>query len=188
MRRLGLRAAIVLLIALSLAARTAGLRSSGGQHPDFDGTAAITALVASAGLEVRPNPVAPPRVLSAAVYFIRSGCGAPSIALPFGINVEARHLLARLAPQGYTFRYYYLDQTWARQARLALYMEWLKHAALGVFGRSPYRTVKIAVVIADPLSCEGPDPIDWRRLWLRSGAELTPAAVSETHRLGKPSP
>lgn len=169
MSRIGLRIGVAVLIAMTLAVRMIGLQNSGGRGVALNGTAAAHQAITDAGFATLPNPVAPPKVLSAAVYFKRPGCPTSSFVFPFGISVEARPLLDRIAAAGYTYRYYYLDGVWSAQSRVAIYAQWLRHTVLGLAGRSPYRTVKVILAVGDPVDCAGPETIDWRRIWFKRG-------------------
>lgn len=177
------RAVLMALIVVSVAVRFNAIRQREVLVGGFDMAAAIQSAVAARGYTLLPNPVQPPKVLSVVQYFERPGCAAPTLVVPFGLNNEVRPLLDRAAGPGYRYRYVFLDAAWSVQSRIGLYAEWLKHAALGVVGASPYRAVKVALAVADPAGCGATEAIDWREVW-----RTVPAGPTRAQETASPAP
>lgn len=175
------RALLLTLLAGSLMIRAGAIRERERSIETFDFAAAMTGVIAAGGHATLPNPVAPPKVLSAIVYIARHDCAEPSMALPFYLNQAAAPLLDRAtAGKPYTYRYHFIERAWPDQTRLALNTQWLKHAALALVGSTPYRPVRRAVAVADPAGC-APVPVQWRDVWRRStGPDASQVATSST--------
>lgn len=159
-----LRVMLALLVVVSVATRLHAVRKRDAVVGGFDVGAAIKSAIVARGYTLLPNPVLPPKVLSSVVYFAEPGCAAPSLVVPFGINNEVRPLLDRAAGAGYTYRILLFDGVWSEQSRVALYVQWLKHAAMSTAGVSPYQPVKTALALARSAGCAS-DTIDWRQVW-----------------------
>lgn len=157
----------VLLIALlaSIAIRFESIRSRNSIATEFDIGAAIANVVRESGSALRENPIKPPRVLSSAIYFQRPECREASIAMPFSLNYEALPYLARAMGPEFNRRFIYLDGSWTSQNRVLMFLEWTKHAVLGVFRATRYFPVKTAIVLAEASDCHPNVAIDWRLVW-----------------------
>jgi hypothetical protein len=132
---------------------------------DFDIGAAVTAVISEHGYDLRENPIKPPKLLAAAVYFQRPECNQPSFAMPYLISAEALPMLTRLNKPEFQRSYFYMERSWGEQNRVAMVMEWLKYTVLDIFGASPYVPFKQAIILADPPGCASPAAIDWRSVW-----------------------
>lgn len=176
----------VLILLLTLAVRFQADRTRQTILSEFDTGTAIAQVLQSHGLELRENPVKPPKMLSGVVYFQRPECDRTSLVVPYPINAEAEPLLARVTGPGFDRHFYYMDSTWPEQHRVSMFLEWLKYAALDLVGASPYVPVKQAIVLADPPDCHPADVIDWRTLWdknrQREANSAGGAALSEVVR------
>jgi len=159
------RGLLLVLIVVSVGTRSLAIRQRDATVGGFDVGSAIRSAVAARGYVSLSNPVKPPKVLSSVHYFERPGCAAPTLVMPFGISIEAKPLLHRAAGAGYNYRFIFLDAATSVQSRVVFYAEWLKHAALGIVGASPYLPLKVALAVADPVGCGTPDAIDWREVW-----------------------
>lgn len=135
---------------------------------DFDIGAAITAVISEHGYGLRENPVKPPKMLAAAVYFQRPECSQPSFALPYLISTEARPMLTRLNKPEFLRSYFYMERSWREQNRVSMVMEWMKYTVLDIFGASPYVPFKQAILLADPPGCTSRASIEWRAVWDRN--------------------
>jgi hypothetical protein len=165
MSKAAVRILCMMVLLLTVAVRFQSDRTRQMMISEFDASTAIADVLRSHGLELRENSVKPPRLLSVVVYFQRPGCNRPSLVLPYLINAEVEPLLARLTEPGFERHFYYMDSSWREQHRVAMFLEWLKHAALDLAGASRYVPVKKAIVLADPPDCHPADVIDWRVLW-----------------------
>ena len=132
---------------------------------DFDIGAAVTAVIRENGYALRENPVKPPKLLAAAVYFQRPDCNQPSFAMPFLISAETLPMLTRLNKPEFERTYFYMHRSWGEQNRVAMVAEWVKYTVLDIFGASPYVPFKQAVLLAEPPGCTTPASIDWHTVW-----------------------
>jgi len=132
---------------------------------DFDIGAAVTAVISEHGYSLRENPVKPPQLLAAAVYFKRPECNQASFVLPYLISAETLPMLTRLNKPEFERRYLYMERSWGEQSRVAMVMEWVKYTVLDIFGASPYVPFKQAIILAEPPGCASPASIDWRTVW-----------------------
>jgi hypothetical protein len=155
----------VIVLLLTVAVRLQSDRTRQAMMVEFNASAAIADMLQSHGLQLHENPVKPPKVLSVVVYFQRPECDRLSVVLPYFINAEAEPLLARVTEPGFDRHFYYMDSSWPEQQRVAMFLEWLKYAALDLVDASRYVPVKKAIVLADPPDCHPADVIDWRTLW-----------------------
>jgi hypothetical protein len=160
-----IRCVLLLALLLSLTIRFQSNRARETVMNEFDAGAGIAQVLQSHGLQLRENPVKPPKVLSVVVYFQRPECDRASLVLPYFINAEAEPLLARVTLPGSERHFYYLDKAWPEQHRVAMFLAWAKYAVLDLLGASPYVPVKRAIVLADPPNCRPAEIIDWRVLW-----------------------
>ena len=183
MNRTFVRSVLLLALLLSLAVRFQSNRARETAMTEFDAGAAIAQVLQSHGLELRENPVKPPRLLSVVVYFQRPECNRTSLVLPYFINAEAEPLLARVTEPGSDRHFYYLDSSWREQHRVSMFLAWAKYAVLDLLGASPYLPVKKAIVLADPPDCHPADAIDWRVLWEKNRPrDAGSAGLSEAAR------
>ena len=159
------RSISVLTLLLTVAVRFQADRTRQTMMSSFDAGLAIAQVLQDHGLELRENPVKPPRVLSAVVYFQRPECNRTSLVVPYFINAEVEPLLARVTEPDFDRHFYYMDSSWQEQHRVSMFLEWAKYAVLDLLGASPYVPVKKAIVLADPPNCHPANAIDWRALW-----------------------
>jgi hypothetical protein len=168
MSKAAVRGICALILVLTVAVRFQADRTRRTLMSEFDATSAIAEVLRSHGLQLRDNPVQPPRLLSVVVYFQRPECDRASLVFPYFINAETEPLLARVTESGFERHFYYMDGEWREQHRVSMFFAWLKYAALDLVGGSPYLPVKKAIVLADPPNCRPADVIDWRVLWEKS--------------------
>jgi hypothetical protein len=165
MSKAAVRGIAVLVLLLTVAVRFQADLARQTMMSEFDTGAAVAQVLRNHGLELRENPVKPPRVLSVVVYFQRPECDRVSLVLPYFINAEAEPLLARVTEPGFDRHFYYMDSSWREQQRVSMFLAWAKYAVLDLLGASPYVPVKKAIVLADPPDCSPSVAIDWRPLW-----------------------
>jgi hypothetical protein len=160
-----IRGLCLLVLLASVAVRFQANRSREAMMTGFDVGAAVTAVIRQHGYAVRENPVKPPAMLSAVIYFQRPECDRASLVLPHFINEETQSLLLRAAGPGSAQHFFYLDGSWNDQARVAMFLEWARYAVLDIFGASRYIPVKQAIVLAEASDCHPAIAIDWRPVW-----------------------
>lgn len=165
MNRTVIRGLCLLVLLASIAVRFQSNRAREAMMTGFDVGAAVTAVIRQHGYVVLENPVKPPAMLSAVIYFQRPECDRASLVLPHFINEETRSLLMRAAGPDSWNRFFYLDGSWNDQARVAMFLEWAKYAVLDIFGASRYIPVKLAIVLAEGSDCHPAVAIDWRPVW-----------------------
>jgi len=182
MSKAAVRGIAVLVLLLTVAVRFQADLARQTMISEFDASAAVAQVLRNQGLELRENPVKPPRVLSVVVYFQRPECDRVSLVLPYFINAEAEPLLARVTEPGFDRHFYYMDSSWPEQHRVSMFLAWAKYAVLDLLGASPYLPVKKAIVLADPPNCSPSVAIDWRPLWEKKPAPSPVTAGSSSAR------
>jgi hypothetical protein len=165
MNKAVVRGLCLLVLLASIAVRFQANRTREAMVADFDVGAAITEVIRERGYVVRENPVKPPKLLSAVVYFQRPECDQASLVLPYFINEETFPLLTRVTRPDFDRHFYYMGGSWNEQDRVSMYLEWAKYAVLDIFGASRYSPVKKAIVLAEAPDCHPAVPIDWRPIW-----------------------
>jgi hypothetical protein len=177
------RSISVLILLLTVAVRFQADRIRQTMMSEFDAGTAIAQVLRSHGLQVRENPVKPPKLLSFVVYFQRPECDRMSLVLPYFINAEAEALLTRVTEPGFERHFYYMDSSWREQHRVSMFLAWAKYAVLDLLGASPYVPIKKAIVLVDPPNCHPAEAIDWRALWEKNRPrEAGNAGASESAR------
>lgn len=167
MRATVLRCLLLVVLVVSVAVRFETNRSRASTANDFDAGSAVEAVIRAHGYALLENPVKPPKLLSAVVYFQRPECARASLVLPYYINAEVVELLARVTEPDFESRFFYIDRDWREQARVEMTLQWIKHLVLNAVGASRYVPVKKAIVLADPPGCHPKQTIDWRPIWER---------------------
>jgi hypothetical protein len=166
--RTSFRILCVLALAVSIVIRFQVNRSREAAVAEFDASAAVSDVVRASGFAVLENPFKPPLLGAIAVYFRPPGCSRASVVLPYPLNAESLPLLSRLTGADFRLRFFYLGKSWNEQNRLGMYLEWFKYTVLGLFGASPYITVKKAIVLAEPPDCaSAAAAADWAAVWSR---------------------
>lgn len=165
MNKAVIRSLCLLALVASIAVRFQANRTREAMMTDFDVGAAITEIIREHGYVLRENPVKPPRLLSAVIYFQRPECDQASLVLPYFINAETLPMLMRVTKPGFDRHFFYMDGSWNEQERVSMFFEWAKYAVLDIFGASRYVPVKKAIVLAEPPDCHPAVPIDWRPVW-----------------------
>jgi hypothetical protein len=165
MNRAVIRGLCLLVLVASVAVRFQANQTREAMTTDFDAGAAVTDVIRKHGYVVRENPIKPPKLLSAVIYFQKPECDQASLVLPYFINAETSPLLARVTSPDFDHHFYYMGRSWNEQVRVSMFLEWAKYAVLDIFGASRYLPVKKAIVLADPPDCHPAVPIDWRPVW-----------------------
>ena len=175
MNRGVIRGICLLVLVASIAVRVQSNRTREAMMTDFDVGAAVADVIREHGYAVRENPVKPPMLLSAVIYFRRPGCDQVSLILPYFINAETGPLLARVTGADFDRHFFYMDKSWDEQSRVSMFLEWAKVAVLDIFGASRYVPVKKAIVLAEPPGCHSAVPIDWRPVWAKGRSTVATA-------------
>jgi hypothetical protein len=160
-----IRGLCLFALVASLALRVQANQGRVSMLNDFDIGAAVTAVISDHGYGLRENPVKPPKLLAAAVYFQRPECDQASFVLPYLISAETLPMLTRLNKPEFQRSYFYMDRSWGEQSRVSMVLEWVKYTVLDIFGASPYVPFKQAIILAEPPGCAVQAAIDWRKVW-----------------------
>jgi hypothetical protein len=173
-----IRGLCLFVLVASLAVRVQANQVRMSMLNDFDIGSALTSVIHEHGYAMRENPVKPPKLLAAAVYFQRPECSEPSLVMPYLISAETLPMLTRLNRPELVRSYFYMDRSWAEQSRVAMVMEWVKYTVLDIFGASPYVPFKQAIILAEPPGCAAPAAIDWRTVWDKSRFHVAKGGVT----------
>ena len=165
MNRTLIRGVCLLVLLASVVVRFQANKARLEMTADFDVAAAVTDVIRQHGYALQENPVKPPSLLAAVIYFQRPECDQASLVLPHFINEETQTLLTRVEKPGSDRHFYYLDGSWNEQARVAMFLAWARFAVLDILGASHYIPVKKAIVLAEAPGCHPATPIDWRPVW-----------------------
>lgn len=176
MTRWMVRGAFAAILLAALAVRAGAIADRKAFDTGFDLSARTEALIREAGLQIVPNPVAPPRVLSVIVYFTRAGCDDTSVAMPFSIMEDAETRFARLDRPEHKRAIRYMDHHWSSQPRISAFLAYFGNVIRGAAGLSERVPSRTALLVADPPGCAGPDTLGWARLWHRDFSTSPPAA------------
>jgi hypothetical protein len=172
-----IRGLCLLVLVASIAVRFQANRAREAMIDDFDVAAAVTDVIRQHGYALRDNPVRPPGMLSHIIYFQRPECDQVSLVLPHFINEETQSLLTRAASADVARRFFYLDGSWNDQARVAMFLAWVKYAVLDIVGTSRYIPVKQAIVVAEGRDCHPAADIDWRQVWAKERRSASKSGI-----------
>jgi len=70
--------------------------------------------------------------------------------------------------RGDMLRYIYIDRSWEKPDRLALFVQRMRYTALSTFGLTQYVPAGHLLLIDSPPRCLAADAIDWRDVWSRN--------------------
>src|SRR6476620_435754 len=130
MNRAIIRGLCLLTLVASVAVRFQANQTREAMTTDFDAGAAVTDVIRKHGYVVRENPIKPPKLLSAVIYFQRPECDQASLVLPYFINAETLPLLARVTGPDFDHHFYCMSRSWNEQDRVSMLLEWAKYAVL----------------------------------------------------------
>ena len=102
-----------------------------------------------------------------ALVFEAHGCSRPvRIGLRL-LTFEEEPILQSTTEQGYVRRYVYIDHSWDRPNRLAVWVQRIKYEVLATFGQTQYIPSWYLLRIESPPDCQVANAIDWRIVWNR---------------------
>ncbi len=168
MNWLALRVFLVLVLVTSLAIRYQSIRTRDSFIERYNISVAISGLLTAEGMELIENPYRPPKSLSDIVYFSSADCASRSLIMPFAINNDALAKLNRVYETGHKVRYYYLDNSWPEPNRTMMFVSWIKHSVLAMFGATSYQPIHKAIAVVEAPECATAENIKWQSLWERS--------------------
>jgi hypothetical protein len=95
------------------------------------------------------------------------GCSRPVLVVPLLVTFDQDPIVRSAHEQGDVLRYVYIDRTWDKPDRLAVFVERMKYAALATFGLTRYEPSWHLLLVESPSHCQVADAIDWRLVWNR---------------------
>ena len=132
---------------------------------------AVTRVARSQGLDFREDATITGTRLPA-LAFEAPGCSRPVLVVsPMIFDDEP--FLRSAREQGDVIRYIYIDRTWEKPDRLALFVVRMKYAALATFGLTRYVPSGYLLLVDSPSRCKAADGIDWRDVWNRDYVTAT---------------
>src|SRR4051794_14571359 len=133
-----IRSLCLFALVASLALRVQANQVRVSMLSDFDIGAAVTAVISEHGYALRENPVKPPKLLAAAVYFQRPECSQASFVLPYLISAETLPMLTRLNKPEFERSYFYMDRSGGEQRRVWMVRGGEKYRVLDISAAAPY--------------------------------------------------
>jgi hypothetical protein len=159
-----LHVVFAIILVGSLAARERApdvLAESGALEP------AIIRVARSHGLVFRESTTVTGTDVQALV-FEAPDCSRPVLVVLLMMTLDQEPIVALSAREhGDVLRYVYIDRTWEKPDRLALFVERMKYAALATFGLTRFMPSWHLLLIESPSHCRVADAIDWRLVWNR---------------------
>ena len=117
-----------------------------------------------------------------ALVFEAPGCSRPVLVVSLLVTFDQEPVVRSAREPHYALRYVYIDQTWDRPDRLAVFVERIKYAALATFGLTQYVPSWHLLLIEAPSHCQTADAIDWRIVWDRDYLKATGVSTEATNR------
>jgi hypothetical protein len=102
-----------------------------------------------------------------AMAFEAPDCSRPVTVVVTYEDLAQGTILDLGGEEGDVRRYVYVDRSWERPDRLALYVQRMKYAFLKTFRLTPYDPVPRILLVDAPPGCQIADRIDWRNVWNR---------------------
>ena len=82
-------------------------------------------------------------------------------------NLDRESMVGLGGEEGDVLRYVYIDRSWDKPDRLALYIQRMKYALLKTFRLTRYDPDPRILLVDAPPGCQVADAIDWRNAWNR---------------------
>jgi hypothetical protein len=100
--------------------------------------------------------------------FEAAGCSRPVMLVIMTVTLDQEPILVLSAREhGDVVRYVYINHTWDKPDRLAIFAERMKYAALATFGLTQFVPSWHLLLIMSSSQCHVADAIDWRLVWSR---------------------
>jgi hypothetical protein len=110
-----------------------------------------------------------------ALVFDAPGCSRPIFVVFVLVTFDQASLVRSARDPRYAPRYVYIDRSWDKPHRLAVFMERMKYSVLSVFNLTQYVPSWHLLLVEAPLECKAADHIDWRMVWDRDYLSAVPA-------------
>jgi hypothetical protein len=95
------------------------------------------------------------------------GCSRPVLIVPLLVTFDQDPIVRSAREPGDVLRYVYIDRTWDKPDRLAVFAERMKYAVLATFGLTRYEPSWHLLLIKSSTDCKVADAVDWRLVWNR---------------------
>jgi hypothetical protein len=102
-----------------------------------------------------------------ALVFDPPGCPRPILVVWLLVTFDQRSLLLSAREPGYAERYVYIDHSWDKPHRVAVFVERMKYAALAALNLTQYVPSWHLLLVESAPECKAADNIDWRMVWNR---------------------
>lgn len=102
-----------------------------------------------------------------ALVFEAPDCPRPVLVVVLSMTLEYEEVLPLPRELEDVLRYIYVDHSWDKPDRLALYIQRMKYAVLKTFRLTRYVPDLRLLLVESPPQCPAADAIDWRNVWNR---------------------
>jgi hypothetical protein len=102
-----------------------------------------------------------------ALAFEAPGCSRPLLVVVTYEDLAQKPKLDLGGEEGDVLRYVYIDRSWEKPYRLALYVQRIKYGLLKTFRLTRYDPDARVLLVDAPSRCQIADRIDWRNVWNR---------------------
>jgi hypothetical protein len=113
-----------------------------------------------------------------ALDFRAVGCPQSVLIVVLSVTLDQDAVLRAASEPSYVLRYVYIDRSWERPHRLAIFIARMKYAILALFRLTHYVPSWRLLLIESPRDCPIVDGIDWRVVWNRDYLTANPAEVT----------
>jgi hypothetical protein len=102
------------------------------------------------------------------------GCKESVQIVLFTLMLPQPDLLASHADTtDHKIRYFYIEQSSPTMDAFPMYIEWFKHTALSLVGRSPYVASRGGIMVEEPPGCTAAENFDWPRIWRQQRLQMS---------------
>jgi hypothetical protein len=112
-----------------------------------------------------------------ALEFEAPGCAGPVMVAVLTVIIDLEPVLHHAREQGDVLRYVYIERSWDKPDRLAVFIERMKYTALSMLGLSRYVPSQDLLLVESPSGCAAADAVDWRNVWNRDYVGATPVTT-----------
>jgi hypothetical protein len=156
--------AAILAASIAVDARTGDVVTAGDVAASEDIVPAVLSVARSNDLFlVKRTRIGDVTILT----FRAPGCARPVVISPLDVSLDRAPVVLAFHQDQDRIRYRYLDRASSRPERMALFIDWKIHKALGALRLSRYVPSPFALLTEVPRECWAADSIDWRPAWDR---------------------
>jgi len=153
--------ALILIGSLAAKARTTDVLSESTSLE-----AAVIRVARSQGLAYREHTTIADTDIRA-LAFDAPACSRPIFVVFVLVTFDQASLVRSAREPHYAPRYVYIDRSWDKPHRLAVFVERMKYAVLAVFNFTQYVPSWHLLLVESPQECKAAETIDWRMVWDR---------------------